>query len=133
MYYIGIDLGGTKIFAGLVSSEGKLIEKVMVLTRRHRPWEEIGDEIVNCVKDVVKSAGINLSDVKGIGIGCPGAISRDREIIYIAPNLHWKNVPFRKYLYSKTNISFKIIWNLAILALISIISFFSIKYFMLTL
>jgi len=36
-------------------------------------------------------------------------------------------------LYSKTNISFKIIWNLAILALISIISFFSIKYFMLTL
>ena len=108
MYYIGIDLGGTKILAGVVSSEGKVIKKMMVLTHRHRAWEEIGDEIVKCVKNVVKSAGLNLSDIKGIGIGCPGAISRDRETIFIAPNLHWKNVPFRKYLYSKINISVRL-------------------------
>lgn len=104
MYYIGIDLGGTKILAGVVSSEGKVIKKMMVMTQRHRDWEKIGDEIVKCVKKIVKSVGLSLSDIKRIGIGCPGTIDRQRETILIAPNLHWKNVPFRKYLHSKINI-----------------------------
>ena len=50
--------------------------------------------------------GINLklTDLSGIGIGCPGTLDRKREIIFYAPNLGWKNVNIKEYLKSRVNI-----------------------------
>lgn len=103
MYYTGVDLGGTKISAGIFDLEGRIIERTMVLTPKGG-WEKVGDEIVNCIKKITKSANLELEDIKRIGIGCPGTIDIRREIIHIAPNLHWKNVPFRRYLNEQLNI-----------------------------
>ncbi len=108
MYYIGVDLGGTKILTGVVDSKGKIMKKMMVMTRRNRTWEKIGDEIIESIKEVTKSCELKLSEIKRIGIGIPGALDRQRLNILIAPNLHWKNVPFRDYIYSRINIPVKL-------------------------
>ncbi len=108
MYYVGIDLGGTKILAGVVTEEGKIIEKKMVLTHRERPWEEIGNDIIKCIKEVVKTAGLDISGIKGIGVGIPGPLNKKRDSILLVPNLGWRNIPFKDFLYSKTKIPVKL-------------------------
>ncbi len=107
MHYIGIDLGGTKILAGVFTSEGEIIEKKLILTKRKRHWKEIGCEVVQCVKDVVKSIGLELSDIKGIGLAVPGTLDKEREKILLASNFGWKNIPFKEFIYSKINIPIK--------------------------
>lgn len=108
MYYIGVDLGGTKILTGVVDSKGKIIKKMMVMTHRNRTWKKIGDEIIESIKEVTKSCELKLSEIKRIGIGIPGALDRQRLNVLIAPNLHWKNVPFSDYIYSRINIPVKL-------------------------
>ena len=103
MYYIGIDLGGTKILTGLFDSEGKLIERTLVLTPKG-DWKTVSSEIVNCVKEITKSCGLQLTEIKRVGIGSPGPIDKKRETIIIAPNLNWKNIPLKKYLSDQLNI-----------------------------
>ncbi|MFC1562941.1 ROK family protein [candidate division KSB1 bacterium] len=107
MYYVGIDLGGTKILVGVFTKEGKIIKKKMIMTPREKPWEEIGNEIVKCIKDVVKSVSLDVSDIKGIGLAVPGTLDIKRETILLASNFGWKNIPFKEFIYSKINIPVK--------------------------
>jgi len=102
-----IGLGGTKLLSGVFTEDGKIIERNMIMTHRERTWKEIGDDIVGCVKDVVKSAGLNIPDIKRIGLGVPGTLDKKRETILLASNFGWKNIPFKEYICSKINIPIK--------------------------
>ena len=46
MYYIGIDLGGTNIAAGIVDENGKILVKDSVPTIKERPTNEIMDDTI---------------------------------------------------------------------------------------
>ena len=74
MYYIGIDLGGTNIAAGIVTEEGKIVVKDSVPTLSERPTDEIVTDMANLSKKLVQSIGIEMNEIKGIGIGCPCTI-----------------------------------------------------------
>lgn len=75
-YAIGIDLGGTNLRIGLVSSEGEIIRKIKEPTSR-----EILDSIL-------KASGTLISDeVRGIGLGIAGLVDREGGKILISPNL----------------------------------------------
>ena len=65
MYYIGIDLGGTKILGAIVNTKFEIIDKKMVLTSREKSWEGVGDDIVSLVKEIVDESNLKLSDIKG--------------------------------------------------------------------
>mgnify|MGYP001153704155 CR=1 FL=1 len=83
MYYIGIDLGGTNIAAGIVTEEGKIVVKDSVPTLSERPTDEIVTDMANLSKKLVQSIGIEMNEIKGIGIGCPGTIDFETgEIVY---------------------------------------------------
>ena len=45
MYYLGIDLGGTNIAAGIVDSNYKIIKKDKTPTKAHRPIGDIMDDM----------------------------------------------------------------------------------------
>ena len=62
MYYIGIDLGGTNIAVGIVTQEGKLVQKTSVPTRAQRPFEEIFADMANCIHKLCAETGIPLSE-----------------------------------------------------------------------
>lgn len=77
MYYVGIDLGGTNIAAGLVTEDGKILSNKSIPTRAERPWQEIVADMATLAKEVIDMAGIDLCEVKGVGIGCPGSIDNE--------------------------------------------------------
>jgi glucokinase len=95
MYYIGVDLGGTKIAVGLVNPEGQIVYQDSMPTGREREYQEIIKDMAYLTTKVIKDARVNLSDIKGIGIGSPGTPDNDRGLIVYNNNLRFRNVPIR--------------------------------------
>ena len=71
-YYVGIDLGGTNIKAGVVDSEGKLLNKISIKTNADRAMEDIIHDMGKLAADAIKDAGLETKDIEAIGIGSPG-------------------------------------------------------------
>jgi glucokinase len=104
MYYIGIDLGGTNIAAGLVDKTGTIMHKDSVPTMREREYPEIIKDMAMLCKKIIKDAGIDIKDVKSIGIGAPGTPDNKNGILVYANNLKFKNVPIRMEMQKYINL-----------------------------
>lgn len=100
--YIGIDLGGTNIAAGIVSDEGKILCQDSVPTLKERHYSEIIKDMAELCKKLVNDMGISMNDIKGVGIGSPGTIDNENGVVVYANNIKMDNVPlaeeFRKYI-----------------------------------
>lgn len=81
---IGIDLGGTSIKAGLVSSVSGLVHERTADTEALEGPAHILDNIATLIKELSADAG--FSNIRGIGVGSPGAISWDRSTVSYPPN-----------------------------------------------
>ncbi|MBR4030513.1 MAG: ROK family protein [Clostridia bacterium] len=95
MIYVGIDLGGTNIAAGLVDESGKLVCKKSIPTGAHRSAEEIIKDMASIALDIVNENGYTLQDVKSIGIGCPGSVDKKEGVLIYANNLPFSNTNIR--------------------------------------
>ncbi|MGI9863001.1 ROK family glucokinase [Moorella naiadis] len=88
---LGIDLGGTKIVGGVVNL------RAQVLKRLHRPTPKDPDEVVvaliELIRDLLDTPEAIASEIKGIGIACPGLVDREHGTVVDAGNLRWRNVP----------------------------------------
>lgn len=104
MYYVGIDLGGTKIAAGLVDENGRLVYKDNIPTHRERSSDEIIKDMSMLSIKVVKDAGADLRDVRAIGIGAPGTPNSREGILVYANNLNFRNVPIRAEMQKYVNL-----------------------------
>lgn len=93
MYRVGVDLGGTNIAVGVINENYEIKSKATTKTNMPRPAKEIFADIVKCVKEACQKAGIELSQVKSIGIGTPGSCDKKNGIILYANNLDFNNVP----------------------------------------
>lgn len=90
-YYIGVDLGGTNIVAGVVDENYKIISKASTKTKAPRPGEEICKDIVAIIMQATVACGISLSDVESIGIGTPGIANSEIGTIEYSCNLGFFN------------------------------------------
>ena len=97
-YYIGIDLGGTNIKAGVVDENYNIVAKASVKTNCPRPAEEICDDMAAVSKIAVEKAGISMDEVEWIGIGTPGIADNVNGVIPYSNNLDFHDVPVRKYI-----------------------------------
>ena len=97
-YYIGIDLGGTNIVAGLVDENYQILKKVSRKTNRPRPAEESAADMAACALDAIKEAGLTKDQVEWIGIGTPGIANAATGIIEYSNNLGFKDTPMVKYI-----------------------------------
>lgn len=100
MYYIGIDLGGTNIAAGVVDESHKIVAKKSVPTGATRPADEITADIAALCTDVAASCGLTLDDIEYIGIATPGSAKCDTGEILYANNLPFSNYNMAKKLSS---------------------------------
>ena len=91
-YYVGIDLGGTNIVAGVVNENYEIVAKAKTPTNRPRPADEICADMVKVVKEAVEKAGLTLADIEAVGLGSPGMINSDEGIIVYANNLDFYDV-----------------------------------------
>lgn len=93
MYYIGVDLGGTNIAVGVVTEDGKIIASDSTPTLAEREYPEIVADMAMVCRRVVEQAGIDMKEVKSIGIGSPGSIDSENGIVLYANNLKFNNAP----------------------------------------
>ncbi|HSL90715.1 MAG TPA: ROK family protein [Ignavibacteriaceae bacterium] len=99
---IGVDLGGTNIKIGIVSSDGKLIRKISIKTEADKGPEQIIDNIKSGIKTILKG---KTSKIKGIGIGCPGVINVKNGTVENPPNLPgWKKIKLGEIIEKEFNI-----------------------------
>ncbi len=97
-YYVGIDLGGTNIVAGVVDEEYNIVAKASTKTNCPRPEKEIADDMAKMALQAVKNAKLEIDDIEWIGIGTPGIANSSTGIIERANNLGFENTPMVKYI-----------------------------------
>ncbi len=99
-YYVGIDLGGTNIKAGVVSEDFTIISKATRKTNLPRPAEDICKDMAQATMDAIDHAGLMLNDIESIGIGTPGTANSRTGIIEYSNNLGFLNVPVVQIMHS---------------------------------
>jgi glucokinase len=94
---IGVDVGGTKIAAGLVDAQGLIHNRVRWPTPAGSP-EKILRGVADVVEQVIASSGLERGEIEAIGLGIPGPVDIERGIGIVSVNLGWRNVPVRSAL-----------------------------------
>lgn len=103
-YYVGIDLGGTNIVAGVVNEDFEIISKSQTKTNLPRPSKEICDDMVSVVMGAVASAGLTIDDIESIGIGTPGIANSDKGIVEYSCNLGFNNFEMAMFIRQKISL-----------------------------
>jgi len=100
-YYIGIDLGGTNIKAGVVNENFEIVAKTSIKTNCPRPSEEIMDDMAKVSLMAVEQAGLTMNDIEWVGVGTPGIANSSTGIVEYSCNLDFHDVPMADYLSEK--------------------------------
>ncbi|MDA3958605.1 ROK family protein [Oceanispirochaeta sp.] len=82
----GVDLGGTKLSAGLFRQDGTLVGKETVYDHRDEQWDEILIIIADLVKRVMRSCSVEPDDILGIGVALAGHIHFKKGVIVTVSN-----------------------------------------------
>ena len=93
--YIGVDLGGTKILAGIFDSDHHCLASEKTKTNQEEGYDAVCGQIVETIRSAAELAGIDPAKVNGAGIGAPGSISSDESHVLFAPNLGWRDAPLK--------------------------------------
>ena len=93
MYYIGVDLGGTNIAAGIVDEKGNLLRKASVPTGAEREADEVIKDMAGLCRKLIDEQGITVDDVEYAGVATPGTADHDNGIVVYANNLRFLNYP----------------------------------------
>jgi glucokinase len=86
---IGVDIGGTKVAAGVVDADGK----ILATTRRDTPADDpmrTADVIADAARELLAH-----HDAAAIGLAAAGFVDADRSVVLFAPNLAWRDEPLR--------------------------------------
>ena len=95
-FFVGIDLGGTNIKAGVVDEQAGVRAKLTIPTEGQGGPDHVIGRIGRAVEEAIRQAGVARSAVAGVGIGAPGSMSHKDGVIILPPNLPgWRNVPLR--------------------------------------
>jgi glucokinase len=101
---IGIDIGGTKIIAGIVDEKGSVILTKRILTDIAKGYEGIRDDIIILIQEVLQGAGVEKNTIEQIGIATAGQIEKGSCKILFSPNLGWHNVALRDDIEKAINV-----------------------------
>ncbi len=94
-YAIGVDIGGTKVAAGVVDASGHVLHRSRRDTpHRSRSPRVVEDTIVSAVEELLGVAG-HPQDLLGVGVGAAGFVAADRATVVFAPHLSWRDEPLR--------------------------------------
>ena len=87
MYAIGVDIGGTKIAAGVVDENGKILAQTRVSTQ-----PDDASSIDEAISTVYRELSADY-EIGAVGLAAAGFVSPDRTSVLFAPNIAWRNYP----------------------------------------
>jgi glucokinase len=93
--FVGVDLGGTSLRAGVVAKDGTLLALEKRKTHPELGAAGVTERLIESIERALKSAGLRPRLVGGIGVGVPGPVDTRHGVIRLAPNLGtgWNNMP----------------------------------------
>jgi len=94
-HYIGVDLGGTKILAGVFDTDYHCLGTEKTKTKPEEGYDAVCGRIVKTIRAAAELAGIDPVKASGVGIGAPGSINSDESHVLFAPNLDWRDVALK--------------------------------------
>lgn len=100
MKYIGIDVGGTNLVAGVVDAQGNMLDKVSHPVDKMMPAEDLCRELARLAKKVSEMSEIPLDDIGAVGVGLPGIVDNKRGVVIQTPNMPFQDTPFRELFQS---------------------------------
>jgi len=103
-YSIGIDLGGTKILAGVVDTDKGLVIDTAKKRTKKLEADFIVQRIIETVEKAICKAQIPISQISSIGIGAAGQVDRKNGTLISAPNLNCYDVELKKIIEEQFNI-----------------------------
>lgn len=106
LYCFGIDVGGTTVKCGLFKTDGTLVEKWEIPTRTEDSGSRILPDVAKTIEEKMASKGISKDSVDGIGIGVPGPVNEEGDVL-CAVNLFWGYKKLSKELEELTGIPAK--------------------------
>ena len=88
MYYVGIYVGGTGLKTGVVDEQGKILSKVTCPTLVERGAEPVVNDMAHLALKAIEEAGLQVSDIKAVGVGIPGIEDPRTGRVPFCTNLH---------------------------------------------
>lgn len=98
MLSIGIDIGGTKLAAGVVDPRGQIIDRI-VMPAPSTTARDIENAIVDSVADL-RSRHV----IESVGIGAAGWVDTEQALVRFSPHLAWRNEPLRERLTGRIDL-----------------------------
>lgn len=90
-YYIGIDIGGTSIKAGVVDENGNILVKDAVKTDARQ--ERLAPDAAALAEGLLLQAGLKKENITGVGMGIPGTVDAKNGIVRYSNNIAISDLP----------------------------------------
>ena len=105
-YCVGVDLGGTNLKAGLLDDKANILSQFSVPTEVERGRDAVVGNILAAAERAITEAGVERSQVRGVGIGSPGPLSHRRGLVINPANLPcMKDTPLRQIVTERTGLA----------------------------
>lgn len=91
-FWIGFDLGGTKMLACVLDKDYRVLATARKSTNGSDGQLKGKKKILAAIDEAIILAGVDPQGLQGIGIGCPGLVNPEKGILINAPNLGWNNL-----------------------------------------
>ncbi|MBM3267589.1 MAG: ROK family protein [Candidatus Sericytochromatia bacterium] len=92
-HFIGLDLGGTKITAGLTDTDCVLGRKIVLPVDRPEDFEDVVEAMADLAREV--ASPLPAPAILGVGVAVSGLVDRESGVVRWSPNLGWRNAPLR--------------------------------------
>ncbi len=103
---IGVDLGGTNIKAGAVSTDGKVLYRCRRSTDAFAGPDAVADRIADAARECVGSVSEAVGRASGVGIGSPGLIDSRAGVVALATNFAgFTDLPLSQMVEERTGLS----------------------------
>ena len=94
--YIGLDIGGTNMVAGLTNGAGKIINKVSRPVNKAWDPAELCRQSVQLAQQAAEVGGFAADQIKAVGLGLPGLVDNKTGYVIQTPNMPFDNTPIRE-------------------------------------
>lgn len=99
-----LDIGGTKILAGLIDQHGELLARRRVETLATRGAEEVITRAGATLSELLREVGAEKTALRAIGCSVPGPLDSERGVVIFSPNLGWRDVPLVALLHRQFSV-----------------------------
>jgi DNA-binding Lrp family transcriptional regulator len=102
-FIIGIDLRMTQIYGVLSDFDARIIREIRRLTPVREEFLSVIAETSQIIEELRSYAGVLGKRIHGIGVAVAGLINRDKNIVELSPDVHWRNVDIGSVLSQKND------------------------------